>query len=164
MSNSYLPRASKVITAETIGPRQPKDSLVLAFDDRHTRREVRVTEGGTRFLIDLERAIVLREGDALELEDGALIGVRAATEALLEIRADNADALLRTAWHIGNRHTPLEVGRDALYISFDHVLADMLRARGCTVTEVTRPFNPERGAYDTPGGHKHSHGHHHHEH
>jgi urease accessory protein len=163
MNKDSLARANKVVPASDIKAKQAKDNLVLAYDDRHTRREVRVTESGRRFLIDLERAVVLCEGDALELEDGSLVRVRAAAESLLKIQAKDSEALLRAAWHIGNRHTPLEVTKDALYITADHVLADMLKAHGCEVTSVQRPFNPERGAYDVPES-GHSHGHHHHDH
>jgi urease accessory protein len=74
---------------------------------------------------------------------------------LLEIKAENPLRLLRVAWHIGNRHTPAEIAADAIYIEEDHVLAEMVRGQGCSVTQVTRPFRPERGAYD----HGHAHGH-----
>jgi urease accessory protein len=63
--------------------------------------------------------------------------------------------LLRIAWHIGNRHTPAEITADAIYIEEDHVLAEMVCGQGCSVMAVTRPFRPERGAYDH--GHAHAH-------
>jgi urease accessory protein len=146
-NQNALLRAHKIVSASDLKASQTKDHLVLGYEDRHTRREVRVTESGRRFLIDLERAVVLCEGDALELEDGSLVRITAAAEDLLKIQAKDSEALHRAAWHIGNRHTPLEVTRDALYITADHVLAEMLKAHGCEVTVVKRPFNPERGAY-----------------
>jgi urease accessory protein len=161
VNNFSMLRAHKVIPAADTIAVQVKGSVVLGYEDRHTRREVRVTEAGVRFLIDLERPVVLCEGDALELEDGSLVSVKSAAESLLKIQAKDSEALLRAAWHIGNRHTPLEVTHDALYITADHVLADMLKAHGCQVTSVQRPFNPERGAYDTPQS---GHAHHHHGH
>ena len=123
-------------------------------------------DGGLELLVDLEKATVLDDGDALKLEDGRLVEVKAAPERLLEVKAENPLRLLRVAWHIGNRHTPAEVTADAVYIQDDHVLAEMVRGQGCSVTPVTRPFRPERGAYDHTS-HDHHHGHdrgHEHEH
>ncbi|MFL5220849.1 MAG: hypothetical protein ACJ8DO_19560 [Microvirga sp.] len=72
---------------------------------------------------------------------------------------------MRVAWHIGNRHTPAEIGADAIWIEDDHVLAEMVRGQGCTATPVRRPFRPERGAYEPDCGHDHGHAHHaHHAH
>src|SRR5690606_879374 len=110
--------------------------------------------------LDLDKATVLDDGDALKLEDGRLVAVRAAPEKLLEIRAESPVRLLKVAWHIGNRHTPAEITADAIYIADDHVLAEMVRGLGCAVARVERPFRPERGAYDH-GGHDHGHGHSH---
>ena len=84
-----------------------------------------------------------------------LFAVKAAPQKLLEIKAENPLRLLRVAWHIGNRHTPAEITADAIYIEEDHVLAQMVRGQGCSVITVTRPFRPERGAYDH--GHAHTH-------
>jgi urease accessory protein len=67
--------------------------------------------------------------------------------------------LLRAAWHLGNRHTPAEITGNAIYFAKDHVLVEMLRGLGLSTRPVTRPFKPERGAYDEA-----HHGHHHHEH
>ncbi len=95
----------------------------------------------------------------MKLEDGRLVMVKAASEKLIEVRSDNQLRLLKAAWHIGNRHTPLELTVDALYLSADHVLEDMLRGLGLTVSPVERPFEPERGAYEEHGHHHHSHDH-----
>ena len=107
--------------------------------------------GGTAFLLDLAQASVLDDGDALVLEDGRLVWVEAAPEALLEIRAPSEHALRRLIWHIGNRHIPAEIGPDAVWIANDHVLAEMVRGLGGTAEPVERPFRPEGGAYQ--GGH-----------
>ena len=106
---------------------------------------------------------MLNDGDAVKLEDGSLVLIKAAPQTLLEVRAENPLRLLKTAWHIGNRHTPCEITADALYLEDDHVLAEMIRGLGCSTLIVSRPFQPERGAYDDHG-HAHGHSHDHHDH
>ena len=157
-------RAASVIRRPAVKAERVVDTVTLAHDDRHRRRVTLTADGGLSFLLDLEKATVLDDGDALKLEDGRLVVVRAAPEKLLEIRAESPVRLLKVAWHIGNRHTPAEITADAIYIADDHVLAEMVRGLGCAVARVERPFRPERGAYDHGGhdhGHAHSHGHDH---
>jgi len=147
------------------------DTVTLDHEGRH-RRRVRLTgDHGTVFLLDLERATVFDEGDALVLDDGRLVRVIAARQPLLEVRAESPFVRLRLAWHLGNRHTPTELTEDALYLEPDPVLAEMLLGLGASVTPVNRPFRPERGAYDRGGAggghghhHDHDHGHDHHHH
>ena len=100
-------------------------------------------------------ATVLDDGDAVRLEDGRLVEVKAAPERLVEIRAESPLQLKRIIWHLGNRHVPAEITDDAVYIAEDHVLSEMVRGLGATATPVTRPFRPERGAYDDGHGHAH---------
>lgn len=152
-------RASSVVRKPAVKAEKVIDTVVLDHDGRHKRRILLSGKGGTAFLMDLDKATVLDDGDALKLEDGRLIAVEAAPEKLLEITAENPLRLLRTAWHIGNRHTPAEITTDAIYIEDDHVLAEMIRGQGCAIRHVERPFRPERGAYDH--GHAHGHGHDH---
>ena len=94
----------------------PADTVVLDFDDRHRRRMTMTGTRGLEFLLDLENAVALRGGDALVLEDGRLIEVVAAPEPLLEIRATDAPHLARLAWHLGNRHVPVQVLPAALRV------------------------------------------------
>lgn len=136
-----------------------EDAVVLDHDRRHRRRIRLETERGETLLLDLDRAHRLREGDALQCEDGTLIAVRAAPEALLEIAAADTASLVRIAWHLGNRHLPTQLLGERLRIREDHVIAAMAQGLGGTVTAVTAPFDPEGGAY--AGGHHH---HHHHDH
>lgn len=150
-------RATSIVRKLAVKAERVVDTVVLDHEDRHRRRFTLIGLGGTEFLLDLEKPVPLKDGDALKLENGGLVQVRAAPEALLEIRAENPTRLLRVAWHIGNRHTPAELGADALFIGVDHVLEEMVRGQGCLVTRVERPFEPERGAYE--GGHGHDHGH-----
>jgi urease accessory protein len=123
------------------------DTVTLAYLDRHRRRIRLVSDTGEAFLLDLARATHLADGDGLELDDGSYIRVRAAAERVLEIEADDAGALLRMAWHLGNRHLPLQVVGDRLRIRDDHVLAEMVRRLGGRLTAIEAPFDPESGAY-----------------
>ena len=159
-------RATQTVRKPAVKAEKLVDSVSLDHEGRHRRRIQLTGDKGTAFFLDLEKATVLNDGDALKLDDGSLILVKAALQKLVEIRTDNPARLMKAAWHIGNRHTPAEVTADALYIEEDHVLVEMLRGLGCAVTVVERPFQPERGAYDQ-GGHHHGHGHdhgHHHDH
>lgn len=131
------------------------DHVTLDHDARHRRRFHYVAEGGTAFLLDLPRATVLSDGDAIRLTDGRLIAVRAAPEPLIEVTAADPVALMRLAWHIGNRHLAADLKPGAILIRDDHVIADMLRGLGGQVRRIDAPFTPEQGAY--AGGHSHDH-------
>ena len=160
-------RATTVVRKAAVKPERVADTVVLDHDGRHRRRMALTGTDGLAFLLDLEKATVLNDGDGLKLEDGRLVQVKAAAQKLLEVRAENPLRLLRVAWHIGNRHTPAEITADAIYIEEDHVLAEMVRGQGCSVTAVERPFQPEKGAYEQGGhghDHDHNHGHDHHDH
>jgi urease accessory protein len=139
---------------------EPVDSVVLDYDDRHRRRMTMKGTHGLEFLLDLDEAVALRGGDALRLDDGRLIEVVAAPEPLAEIRAADMAALVRVAWHLGNRHLPTELTRRALRIRRDPVIEEMARGLGAAVVAIEAPFNPEGGAY-AKGGHA---GHEHHDH
>ncbi|WP_026783837.1 urease accessory protein UreE [Pleomorphomonas koreensis] len=148
----------------------PADTLALERDDRHRRRLVMRCVGKTVFLLDLKDATVMKDGDALELEDGRLIVVQAVPERLLEIVAGDPAGLVRIAWHLGNRHLPVQFLGDRLRIRYDHVIEDMLKGLGATVTPLLAAFDPDGGvsgeAHDHDHGHAHEHGpeRHHHEH
>ncbi|WP_196240282.1 urease accessory protein UreE [Alsobacter soli] len=148
-------RAAAVVRKPAVKADRVVDAVTLDHEGRHRRRVALTGEKGTEFLLDLEKASVLNDGDALKLEDGSLVLVKAAPQKLIEIRAGNPKRLMRLAWHIGNRHTPAEIGEDAIWIEDDHVLVEMVRGLGAEVAAVERPFQPERGAYE--GGHAHAH-------
>ena len=141
-------RATSVVRKAAVRPDRVVDTLTLDHDDRNRRRLALKGDGGLDILLDLDKATALGDGDAVKLEDGRLVLVKAAPQSLLEIRAENPLRLMRVAWHIGNRHTPAEITADAIYIENDHVLAEMVRGQGCAMQAVMRPFQPERGAYD----------------
>lgn len=122
-------------------------SVTLAFDDRFRRRIQLNDDSGEPFLLDLVRAVVLNDGDALELDDGTLLTVRAAEEDLAEVRCATPETLARIAWHLGNRHLPVQIAGDAVRLRWDHVIADMLTGLGADVVRLRAGFTPESGAY-----------------
>ncbi|MCW5696334.1 MAG: urease accessory protein UreE [Bauldia sp.] len=138
---------------------EPADRVELDFDQRHRRRLLMETRGGMSFLLDLPTAVALRDGDGLVLNDGRLIGVVAADEALAEIVPPDAAAAVRIAWHLGNRHLPTEIAGTRLRIRRDHVIEAMAAGLGARVEPISAPFQPEGGAY--AGGHSHGHDHEH---
>ena len=142
-----LERAGRWPRAEACG------TVTLGYDDRHRRRLRLTTDAGEDFLLDLERAQVLDEGDGLALDDGGWIAVKAAPETLLEIRAARPELLCRLAWHIGNRHLAAAIAPDRILVRDDHVIAALLAGLGATVRRIEAPFTPERGAYDVPEHH-----------
>ena len=130
------------------------DRVVLTYDDRFLRRKRLETASGAGFMVDLAETISLAQGDAFQLDDGRLIVVEAAPEPLLVVRGD----LPRLAWHIGNRHTPCQIGPDRLLIRQDHVLEAMLLHLGAQLSRSMEPFTPEGGAYGHGRTMGHDHG------
>ncbi len=147
--------ASQVLPFGTWDAACAVDRVLIDFDRRHRRRIVLSTEAGASVLVDLAQAARLRDGDGLLLDNGGVVLVRAQPEPLLDIHAHDADALVRIAWHLGNRHLPVQLLGAHLRIRRDHVIADMVRTLGGHVAEIEAPFDPEAGAY--AGGHSHSH-------
>ena len=148
-------RASEIKNAGTWNAAAAIDRVVLDADERHRRRITLAGEAGTVFLLDLPHAIALRDGDGLVLDDGAIVRVTGKPEPLVEITAASPPELARLAWHIGNRHTDLQVVGERLRIRRDHVLEDMLRGLGARLTPIEASFDPEPGAYHA---HHHEHG------
>src|SRR5580704_2058767 len=129
--------------------------LVLPFDLRQRSRLRAVLDNGAEAALFLPRGTVLRNGDLLEARDGSIIRVVAAPENVLYVTADKPHALMRAAYHLGNRHIPVELGEDFLKLETDPVLREMLVQLGMTVQEEYAPFQPEGGAYG--GGHRDEH-------
>ena len=132
-------------------------SVTLDWDHRHRRRIKLALDGGGDVLLDLAQTTVLRDGDGLVLDGGGIVAVRAKAEAVCEVRGGSAAELARIAWHLGNRHLPVEVLPGALRIRDDHVIVAMLEGLGATVTRTQAPFTPEGGAYDQAHAHGHAH-------
>lgn len=138
---------------------EPADSVVLDYDERHRRRVTMTGVRGLAFLLDLPEAVMLRAGDGLKLDDGRIVEVVAAPEPLAEVRAADAAALTRIAWHFGNRHLPTELLRKSLRVRRDPVIEEMARGLGAQVVAIDAPFNPEGGAYVRGPAAPHGHGH-----
>jgi urease accessory protein len=128
-------------------------AVELTFDQRERSRLRATLASGEEIGIQIRIGTVLSHGDKLALQDGRLIEVIAANEALHEVRASSATQLARIAYHVGNRHVPLQVNDDHLLMLPDHVLRAMVEGLGGIVKEVQRGFQPESGAY----GHSHVH-------
>jgi len=145
-------------------------TVELDWDVRQKSRFDATDSAGRHLGVFLPRGTVVRGGDVLVAEDGSLIKVIAAPQSVLKIThcSDHGSPydLIRAAYHLGNRHVPIELKPDHLKIEPDHVLADMLRAMHLIVNAVDEAFEPESGAYAS-GGHAHAghdHGHEHHDH
>ncbi len=155
-----MPRAGSFIRADDLpaaGGIVPFDLAVLPHDERHLRRRVIELVHGDKVLVDLPEPVSLESGDVLVLEDGRHAEIIAAEEEVYDIRPKDAVHLAELAWHIGNRHLAAMIEPDRILILRDHVIKAMLEGLGATVTEVSEPFEPVRGAYS--GGHAHGHGH-----
>ena len=152
-----FPTAQRHVPNAQRAGRVPVDAVVLGYDERFLRRRRLVTAAGRGVMVDLPETVNLEAGDCLELLDGRLVEVQAAAEPVLVVTGD----LPRLAWHIGNRHTPCEIGADRLVIREDHVLKAMLVQLGAQVSHALAPFRPEGGAYGhgRTMGHDHGHGH-----
>jgi urease accessory protein len=115
---------------------------------------------GTEFLLDLDEAVALRDGDGIMLDDGAVVLVTGQAEPLAEIAVRTPLALVRLAWHLGNRHTGVQIVGDRLRIRRDHVLEEMAAGLDATVKAIEAPFDPEATApHDHPGHNHHGHDH-----
>jgi urease accessory protein len=142
-------------------------TVELDWDVRQKSRFDATDSTGRQLGVFLPRGTLVRGGDMLVAEDGSLIQVIAAPQPVLVITACTEHGtpfdLTRAAYHLGNRHVPIELKPDHLKIEPDHVLADMLRAMHLTVREATQAFEPEGGAYSSTG-HSHAAGDHGHAH
>jgi urease accessory protein len=148
-------RAAQVLPAGTWDVAAETDRVLIDFDRRHRRRILLATETGREVLIDLPQAVRLRDGDGLALMDGGVVRVCARPEALLEIHAHDNAELIRIAWHLGNRHLPVQLLGDRIRIRADHVIAEMVEGLGGHVEPIEAAFDPEAGAYAGGGGHHH---------
>jgi urease accessory protein len=136
---------------------EPADRVVLDYDNRRRRRMAMRGMKGVVFLLDLPASPSLRGGEAFVLEDGRLIEVVAAPEPLLEMRCADPAHFARLAWHLGNRHLPVQVIENAVRVRRDHVIAEMAVGLGAEVSEIEAAFNPEGGASSGSRSRYHSH-------
>jgi urease accessory protein len=145
-------RAEAVLPAGTWDATAEMDTVLIDFDRRHRRRILLRTEQGREVLLDLSQAVRLREGDGLPV-DGGVVRVCARPEKLLEIHAHDPGTMVRIAWHLGNRHLPVQLQGDRIRIRADHVIEAMVRGLGGHVEAIEAPFDPEAVAY--AGGYHH---------
>ncbi len=135
------------------------DRLVLAFEGRTRSRGPVTLASGEAAALALPRGTVLRGGDLVVAGDGRVIEVVAPPEPLLHVTCASPEALARAAYHLGNRHVPVQVGEGWLRLAGDHVLETMLGGLGASVTPVEAPFEPEAGAYGAHHCHDNDSGH-----
>ncbi len=134
-------------------PRQVQGQLRLPFELRQKRWLFAALASGEEVALKLPRGATLREGDLLLASDGRVIEVIAAPERVVHVECATTSDLARVAYHLGNRHVPLQVGDGFLRLSENHVLEDLLRRLGAKLTIIDAPFEPESGAYS--GAHLH---------
>ena len=140
----------------------PVATATLTLAERRKSRLRVVLDDGQEAAVLLPRGSALRDGDRLRADEGgAVVYVRAAAETLSVARTDDPHLLLRGAYHLGNRHVPVELGTGWLAYEHDHVLDDMVRGLGLSVESRVALFEPEAGAFSQGGGHGHGHGDHH---
>jgi urease accessory protein len=125
----------------------PWEVVVMDASERHLRRKLIVLQHGDEVLVDLPQATKFEDRDCLRLEDGRLIEIIASDEKLLEVKASDSRALMKLAWHIGNRHLEAQIEETRILIRQDTVIRKMLEGLGAGCREVEEPFHPEHGAY-----------------
>ena len=134
-------------------------TVTLDFDSRRRRRIRLTTDEGEDFLLNLAEVATLRDGDILQLDTGDGIKIQAANEAVVDVMCADTAALVRIAWHLGNRHLPTQLMGNKLRIRQDHVIEEMLVILGADPMRLDAPFNPEGGAYGHGETEGHAHGH-----
>ncbi|HIK13880.1 MAG TPA: urease accessory protein UreE [Leptolyngbyaceae cyanobacterium M33_DOE_097] len=122
--------------------------LALTAEERGRSRHRFETLNGEVIFLQLPRGTTLKDGDVLQSADGTRVKIVAKPEPILIVEAANDLALLKAAYHLGNRHVPLEILVNRLHLSPDPVLREMLEHRGLQVTAAIAPFQPESGAYE----------------
>jgi urease accessory protein len=155
-------RVVRVVRSEGSTARQI-DSIVLKPGERRLQTGYFTGVNGTQFGAMLPEPVLLRNGDALELDEGSTVEVVIEPEPLIEIRGRDLTHLARLAWHLGDRHVPVQIFANRLRMRPDAALEAMLKGLGARVTPIDAPFDPEGGAYThhAHDGHDHGHAHHH---
>jgi urease accessory protein len=180
-------RVVRIVDSASNSARQI-DTLILKADQRRVQAGHFTGVNGTQIGIMLSEPVSLRNGDALELDDGGIVDVVIEPEPLVEIRGRDLTHLARLAWHLGDRHVPVQILANRLRMRPDAALEAMLKGLDARITAIEAPFDPEGGAYAQHGhahddehhhghdhdhhhshddqhhhGHPHGHGHHHHD-
>ena len=141
-------RATAVLSAGRWAASREVGQIVADFEQRHRRRFLFTTQQGMEFLLDLAKPARLRDGDGLVLDDDSIVRVVAQVESLMEITTFDDRSLTAIAWHLGNRHLPVQVMRHALRIRAEPVMEEMVIGLGGNIDPIEAAFDPEPGAYD----------------
>lgn len=159
-----MPRATRVLAPADRPVAPVIDTLILPFAQRQVQKGFLFGVKGICVELDLAEPVRLRTDDALVLEDGSLVEVVAEPEPLVEVRAADLAALARLAWHLGDRHVPVQILDRKLRLRRDPAIETMLQDLGGRLVAIEAPFEPEGGAYAATSSHRHDggHGHHHH--
>ena len=163
-----MPRANRVLHAAERRDTPVADTLILSHAQRQAQKGFLFGVKGTCVELDFAESVRLRTDDALVLDDGGLVEIVAEPEPLIEARAADLPALARIAWHLGDRHVPIQVLERRLRLKRDPAIEALLQSLGAKVVAIDAPFEPEGGAYAAPAGdnhhdhdHDHDHGHDH---
>ncbi|MEW6452771.1 MAG: urease accessory protein UreE [Pseudomonadota bacterium] len=160
-----MPRATSVQPAAQRQGGNVIDTLILTHTQRQAKQGFAFGVKGTCVEFDFPEQVRLRTDDALVLDDGSLVEIVAEAEPLIEARAADLPALARLAWHLGDRHVPVQILEKRLRLQRDPAIEELLAALGAKVIAIEAPFEPEGGAYEPqPHDHHHDHAHHHHGH
>jgi urease accessory protein len=156
-----MARIVKIVAAGAADNKHIIDTVILTPEQRRAPRGSATGVKGTHFDFDLAEPVALRMGDLLLLDDGNLIEVVAESEPLIEARAKDLTALARLAWHLGDRHVPVQLFPNRLRVRRDAAIEALLARLGAKTVAIEAPFDPEGGAYAaSPHGHHHDHHHH----
>jgi urease accessory protein len=159
-------RVVRVLAAGAAGEGRVIDTVILTPGQRRAPRGSMTGVKATHLTFDLPEPVALRGGDLLALDDGNLIEVVAEPEPLIEARAKDLTALARLAWHLGDRHVPVQLFANRLRVRRDPAIEALLTRLGARIVAIEAPFDPEGGAYTAAvhEHHRHDHDHHHHDH
>jgi urease accessory protein len=158
-----MPRATSVLHAAERRDTPVADTLILPHAQRQVQQGFLFGVKGTCVELDFAESVRLRTDDALVLDDGSLVEIVAEPEPLIEARAADLPLLARLAWHLGDRHVPVQVLERRLRLKRDPAIEALLASLGAKVVAIEAPFEPEGGAYDAAAA-GHDHEHHHHDH
>jgi urease accessory protein len=159
-----MPRAIRVLKAGQRYDRPLSDTLILEYAQRSAQKGTATGVKGLVVEIDLHEPARLRTDDLLELDDGTLVEVVAAPEPLIEVREKDVAVLARLAWHLGDRHVPVQALANRIRTRRDDAIVALLTSLGAKVMMIEAPFEPEGGAYESAHEHDHAHHDHHHGH
>jgi urease accessory protein len=156
-----MPRATSVQSAVDRKGGEIVDTLILPYAHRQVRQGFLFGIKGTCVEVDLAEAVRLRTDDVLVLDNGGIVEIVAEAEPLIEVRAADLPSLARLAWHLGDRHVPVQILERRLRLARDPGIEALLESLGAKIALIEAPFEPEGGAYAAASG---DHGHHHHDH